>query len=309
MDRRRLAALIGIRPFREQRLDQIERIASLVVQERVLVVVEVAQLDCREQGSTLVVVGEVRVGASLEQLCRQRDLAIQQRDEQRRGVVPARLIDIGAELEQQPRHRHVAVANREEQRRHTAVFRRQRALPDDAVARRAASPRRNVLALRRRDRGLRLDVRAACHQQFDDVRVVLGDGPHQRRLRAHGVLRVGVGAAIEEQCHGVGLAGARRSYQRRLATRRRGVHIGTSVEQPAEDRSIAVERGEMHWRDTVPRRRFHVCATFDQGVDTLEVIGAHRLMQRRRSVRDGCAAGGVRKDTSDLGVHRSPQRE
>ena len=63
----------------------------------------------------------------------------------------------------------------------------------------AAGARRHVLALRHRDRRLRLDVGAARDEQLDDVRMVFGDGPHQRRLRADRVLRVDGGAAVEQQ--------------------------------------------------------------------------------------------------------------
>ena len=78
---------IGIGALREQRLDQIERIAPIVIQERILLVIEVAQLDGREQRPARVVVGDVRVGPLLEQLRCQRDLAVQQGDEQRRGAI------------------------------------------------------------------------------------------------------------------------------------------------------------------------------------------------------------------------------
>ena len=105
----------------------------------------------------------------------------------------------------------------------------------------AAGARRHVLALRRRDRRLRLDVGAARDEQLDDVGMVFGDGPHQRRLRAHGVLRVDVGAAVEQQRDGLDVARSRRGHQRRLAAGSGGVHVGAGVEQPAQDRRVAVE--------------------------------------------------------------------
>ena len=59
---------IGIGALLEQRLDQIQRVAAVAVQERVLVVIEVAQIDRRKERRAVVVVGGIRVGAPLEQL-------------------------------------------------------------------------------------------------------------------------------------------------------------------------------------------------------------------------------------------------
>ena len=59
------------------------------------------------------------------------------------------------------------------------------------------------------DRRPGVDVRAACGEQFDDVRMVFGDGPHQRRLRADRVSGVDVGAPVEQQRDGLGIAGTR----------------------------------------------------------------------------------------------------
>ena len=81
-------------------------------------------------------------------------------------------------------------------------------------------------AVRRHGHHLAPDLRARVHvgavreQHLDDVRMLLRDGPHQRRLAARAA-RVDVGALREQLLDDVGVARARGDHQRRLAGEQR----------------------------------------------------------------------------------------
>jgi hypothetical protein len=122
--------------------------------------------------------------------------------------------------------------------------------------------------------------------------MIFGDGPHQRRLRAVGGPGVDVGAALHEQPDGVDAAGARRRHQHRFAARCGGIRVSARVDEPAQDRRVAVGGGETHRRDAVPRRRLYVGAAPDERVDSLEIVPPHCFVQGRRAVRgDGDGSG------------------
>jgi hypothetical protein len=87
VDRRRVGPEVGVRLPLEQRFDERQRVASVAEEERVLVVIEVAQLDRGEERAAVVVVGRVDVRASFDELGRERDLSVQERDEERRRVI------------------------------------------------------------------------------------------------------------------------------------------------------------------------------------------------------------------------------
>ena len=76
------------------------------------------------------------------------------------------------------------------------------------------------------------------------VGVVLGGGPHQRRLSLPGLAGIRIRAAVQQRVDRGEIAGSGGRHQDRLAFARRTVRIGAGGEQRRDDRRIAVERGE-----------------------------------------------------------------
>jgi len=77
---------------------------------------------------------------------------------------------------------------------------------------------------------------------------------------------------------------ARGRHQRGLAFRKRGVGIGTGREQHLDDRRVAGGAGEREWGDAVAVGSFDLCASANQQLGRLRVVGADRPVQRRRPV-------------------------
>ena len=111
--------------------------------------------------------------------------------------------------------------------------------------------------------------------------MVFDDRPHQRRLRAHGVFRVDVGAPVEQQGDGLDLAGTGRGHQRGFAAGSRSVGIGAGVEQAGGGSpALPFIAARCDRRDSVSRRGLHVRAGFDQRTGSGEVVAPNGPVQR-----------------------------
>ncbi len=133
-------------------------------------------------------------------------------------------------------------------------------------------------------------VRPAVHlgatrgQRLHDRGVVLGRGPHQRRLPLPLLLGVHARTCLEQQVDGRGVARPRREHQRRLALGPGGIGTGAALEQGIDDRDLPVRCGQQQRRHAVSVRRARLGPGPEQCVDEIRVARAHRPVQRRRAV-------------------------
>ena len=194
-------------------------------------------------------------------------------------MIARRLVNTRSVIQQQPHHRGIAVSNREQQRRHSAVWRRQGALPDDPVSGRRGGSGRHVLSRRDRDVGMSIDVGAARQKQFHYVGVIFEHRPHERGLPMHVVLGVDLRSPIEQQCDRIHLAGAGRGHESGFAARIGAVRIHAGVQQLTDHGRAAVGGREGDGRDAVAVGGLHIRAGFDQRVNRLEIVVANRPMQ------------------------------
>ena len=181
------------------------------------------------------------------------------------GVDRQRIVQARAGVEQQLGHLDAPFPRREQQRR-------------EAVPR------------------SRADVRPVREQRRNDLRVAFRRRPHQRRLPPPRLGGVDVGAARQQQLHGLDHAGARRRQQRGLALRQHRVRIGSGVEQQLDHGGIAV--------DARQRQRLHAVAVggrgprarADQQLGDAELAAVHRPVERRAAVGLGAVRIDLRRE-------------
>ena len=187
-------AVIDVRALVEQRLHHLE--IGVLLQLHLLRLREArARLPHRVDGGpqrrhAVVLRGEVRIGAALDQHHRHVELAVDDRGQQRAGAVAGvDLVDVGAAVEQRFGRLDVALARRVQQRRHAALGRDRRIDLFGIEAARSAGafgsgggilPDRSSLA-RRLDRGLHLAGRRLgfgflADEAFDDLALAIGGG-------------------------------------------------------------------------------------------------------------------------------------
>ena len=147
------------------------------------------------------------------------------------------------------------------------------------------------------------DVRAGFEQHRGRVGVALRGRPHQRGLPAIRFDRVHLGAALQQQPHGVGASRECRRHQHRLAFVRRGVRVGARREQSLHDRGVAVQRREVQRRHVVARGRLGVGAGAHQQIHELRVVALGGPVQRRRAV------GGLAVHVHSFGEQRAHGRD
>ena len=198
----------------------------------------------------------VRVRPGVQEVRAELVVAVLGSQHERAGTVEERLLRARARLDEQPRHVAVACPHREHQRAEAAG-------------------------------GPLVDVRPIGQQRFGRGQVVLGRGPHQRRLPAPAFLAVRVRAAVEQQAHRVGAAGPGHGHQGGLALRRRRVGIRSGVQQQLDEGGAAVLGGEGQRRRVEAIGRLHPGAGRDQGLRRLDVVVQSGPMQRRRVVSVG----------------------
>ena len=120
----------------------------------------------------------------------------------------------------------------------------------------------------------RVDVGAAAGEQRDDVGVILGRRPHQRRLAELRFAGVDVGAAIEQHLHGRGVSGSRRRHQHGLSFGHDRVGARAGGEQRLDHRGVAVDGGQRQRRHAVAVRRAGVGAGAEERLRRLEIVGS-----------------------------------
>ncbi len=147
--------------------------------------------------------GRRRVRTPVEEAARQLPVGVGGGNHQRALPVGQGVVHVRPRIEQRLGRRNRAGADREEQRREPGRLRR----PEVAPAR------------PRLPRGANVNVRARLGQRPDRRRVVARRRPHQRRLAAHLVTPVRIGARRQKHPHRVGATRPRRRHQRRLAPR------------------------------------------------------------------------------------------
>ncbi len=109
--------------------------------------------------------------------------------------------------------------------------------------------------------------------------------PHQRGGAAQGVLRVHVGAVIEQDLDRVDVAGPRRHHEGRLAMRQDGhVRVGSGFQQLFDHRRVAVDAGQRQRSGALAVGGGHVCAGLNQQSCRLQVVAVHSPVQRRRTI-------------------------
>ena len=192
----------------------------------------------------------VRVGPGVEQGGGQVEVAVLDRQDQRRGP-PARplggrflglhrRIDVGPRPDQGERRVDSALADGEEQRREA-----------------------------RGERGP--EVGPGLEQLLDHGGVPLGRGPHQGGLAA-AFAGVGVGLAGEQRSDRPGDARPRRDHQRGLAAREPRGGVGPGDEEEVDQRARAVRAGQRQGEDPVPVHRADLGPGIDEEPGRVEVV-------------------------------------
>ena len=120
---------------------------------------------------------------------------------------------------------------------------------------------------------------------LDDVGMALRGRPHQRGLTAE-LLRVRIGAAREQQLHGVRIARIRRQHQHRLAFRgEHGVRVFPGLEETRDHGRVAVDGGEIERLRARAVRNPVIGARVQQQIRQLEIAALHGPVQGRHAVR------------------------
>ncbi len=284
------------RAVRDQRLDDVrtvERVVGLGIRpahglgQRV-------HVDRRVQRGHARGLGDVRIGALVDQQAGEIEMQVDDRRHQRARAVGIGPIQVGAGLGERPRRVDGALPRGIHQRRPSSSGQDRRPR-DDAVAEPELGKRRLVR--------LRVDVGAMRDQHLDGVRVIFDRRPHQRGLSQHAFLRVHVGAVIEQHRHHGRVAAACGGHQNRLVFRQAGVRVRARRQQRVDDGNVAVQRRQRQRRHAVPIRRFRVRARAQQQLDRLEIVRANRPMQRRRPIGLRCIdRGGLFQQRAQRGV-------
>ena len=132
-----------------------------------------------------------------------------------------------------------------------------------------------------------IDVGAASDQQLDSLGMILRRGPHQRRFAERLFTGVRIGAFIEDEANGLGVAGPRRGHQDRLALPDRRLRVGARLEQQPDHGAVGVGGRDRQRRQPVPVRRIGVGASAHEQPGDLQIVAAHGPVQRRRSIGFG----------------------
>ena len=130
-------------------------------------------------------------------------------------------------------------------------------------------------------------VRPVGHQGGNGRGVALGRGPHQCGLPLPVLMRVGVGAGVEQQLDCLDVAGPRRGHQRRLALHARRVRVGARVEQRRNHGGVAVDAGERERSDAVAVADVHTGARRQQEPGDLRILAIRSPVKGRRAVDFG----------------------
>ena len=130
----------------------------------------------------------------------------------------------------------------------------------------------------------RLKFRTMLNEQSDDVRMMLRDGPHERRLVLRRLLRVDVGSTGNQHPNSVGTAGAGARHDRRLAGTNRRIWIGPGFEQPLYQRRVSVGARQRQRSDAKIVRDVCIRAGANQQVSGFDIIPMCSPEQRRGAI-------------------------
>ena len=221
-----------------------------------------------------------------------------------RGKAGPLVVGVGAGLDQLDRELEVAVAHRQQQRAHAVVDGPIGRVVDGAVrpvldARElgvhvhagieqgpggvdVSSPHREE---ERGEAGAQggVHVGAGREQRLHDGRVSLGRRPHQGGLLA-GLARVGVGAFREQGLDRGEAPGAGRGHQHGLAAAKRRVGVGPGVEEQAHEAGVAVGGGQRQRRHAVTVHGVDVGAGPHQQPRRLDVVVVRRPVEGGHAV-------------------------
>ena len=277
----------------------------------------VAESGCRDhlmQGRPPLT-GGVGVGALVQQKCCQLVVGVDNRQDQHAEAIRRRFIDARAAVDQRPDRVEPPRSYGKHQGRHRVNHHRgveRTAIAADEIvgqrpcglggcrtrgsggrlARRGPGIRRGGSCGSgggggSRPMGSRIDVGSGRDKGANRRRVPFGRRPHQRGLSADALACIHVGAASQQDGHGIDLARPGGGHQWRLATRRRGIRIGSSVQQHADDRGIPVRARERQRGNAVAIGGLWIRAGAQQQLDGGPIVELDRPVERRRAVRVG----------------------
>ncbi len=265
---------VRVRALLEQQLDDLEArgligrkpIGSAAVRQRV-------QVHRRVQRRAAPPVPLVDVRSLLDQVLRDVEVEVVDREEQRRDVLRVGEVDVRAGLDERAHALETAFARGEQQRREPA----HRPVHPARLTRHLSRP----LVLH----GARVDLRPVLDQELHHRGLRLRGGPHQRGLLPPELRRVDVRAAVEQHLRSRDVAAARDDHQRGLAVRTRRLDVGTGIEQLREHRRVGDGRGLGHRRRAEIIGNRDVGALRNQPLDQRHVVVVDGVVQRRGPVR------------------------
>ena len=161
-------------------------------------------------------------------------------DHQGARAVRQGVVHIRACREQELRGLDVAHSRGKQQRR--------AATPEDRRDLSASSPVTGLNILRVGARASP-NISAELEQRLDDPRMLLGHGPHQRRLFVDRLFRIHLRAGGQQCRHGSDLSGTGALHEHGLAAQQRRVWIRSSRQQLLDHGRVAICAGEIEWRD------------------------------------------------------------
>ena len=133
--------------------------------------------------------------------------------------------------------------------------------------------------------GHRFRVGANFEQRSDDVGMAFGGRPHERGLPSTRLGDVHVRAMEHQLPHGLEVSGAGGNHQRRLAVPPCRARIRARLEQPLNDRVVAVGGGQRQRRFAVLVDDIHLGAGAEQRLRHRSLAEVHRPRKRGRAIR------------------------
>ena len=115
-----LDAAVWVRSAIQKDLDEIEMI-HVRLRHRIVATLDITVVRRQIEGRPAALVGDVHVGAALDQIGRQLVVPVVRRGEQRSPAILGRLVHVGASVEQQFGGLRVAFAGRKDQRSQAAA--------------------------------------------------------------------------------------------------------------------------------------------------------------------------------------------
>ena len=224
----------------------------------------------------------IRVRPQFQQQACQATVTAVRRDDKRAGTVWQCVVDIRAGGDEQPGGLGISRSGREEERRASTPGHRVVQFLPARPLRHLAGDGLNVAS------GAGTNIRAALQQGVHSLGMALRGGPHQRGLIVGGFLCVDLCAAREQRTHAGSLARSRARHQHRLAADACSVWIGPRLEQPVNQRSLAIQTREVQRRHARVIRDIGLGARSQQKVHRTPIVEMHGPVERRCAVALTC---------------------